>query len=61
MYYIKLVLVFLMLFQCQRESAQFNIVSVFLNIIFKQNLKKLLNCLEFFLFNVRGTKTVAKL
>ena len=60
MYYIKLVLVFL-LFQCQRESAQFNNVSVFLNIIFKQNLKKLLNCLEFFLFNVRGTKTIAKL
>ena len=61
MYYIKVVLVFLMLFQCQRESAQFNIVSVFLNIIFKQNLKKLLNCLEFFLFNVRGAKTIAKL
>ena len=33
----KVVLVFLMLFQCHRESAQFNIVSVLLNIIFKHN------------------------
>ena len=43
-----MVLVFLMLFQCHQESAQFDIVSVFLNIIFKHNLKKLLNSLEFF-------------
>ena len=37
----KMVLVFLMLFQCHQESTQFNIVSVLLNIIFKHNLKKL--------------------
>ena len=55
------VLVFLMLFQCHQESAQFNIVSVFLNIIFKHNFKKLLNSLESFLFSFRGTKTIAKL
>ena len=48
----EIVLLFLMLCQCHRESAQFNIVLVLLNIIFKHNLKKL-----FFLFNVRGMKT----
>ena len=53
----KMVLVFIMLFQCHQESAQFNIVSVLLNIIFKYDFKKLLNSLEFFLFNVRGMKT----
>ena len=42
------VLAFLMLFQCHQESAQFNIVSVFLNIIFKHNFKKLLNFWNFF-------------
>ena len=57
----KMVLVFAMLFQCHQKSAQFNIVSVLLNIIFKHNLKKLLDSLEFFLFNVRGTKTIVKL
>ena len=56
-----MVLVFLMLFQCHQESAQFNIISVLLNIIFKHNLKELLNFLEFFLFSVRGTKTIVKL
>ena len=49
------------MFQCHPESAQFNIVLVLLNIIFKHNLKKLLNSLEFFLFNIRGTKTIVKL
>ena len=44
-------------FQYHQESAQFNIILVLINIIFKHNLKKLLNSLEFFLFNVRGTKT----
>ena len=44
----KMVLVFLMLFQCHEESAQFNIILVLLNIIFKHNLQKLLNSLEFF-------------
>ena len=34
----KMVLVFVLLFQCHQESAQF-IVSVLLNIIFKHNLK----------------------
>ena len=34
-------LVLLMLFQCHQESAQFNFVSVFLNIVFKHNLRKL--------------------
>ena len=57
----EMVLVFLMLFQCHQESAQFNIISVLLNIIFKHNLKELLNSLEFFLFSVRGTKTIVKL
>ena len=42
----KMVLVFLMLFQCHQESTQFNIVSALLNIIFKHNLKKLLNSLK---------------
>ena len=46
-----------MLFQYLQESAQFDIILVLLNIIFKHNLKKLLNSLEYFLFNVRGTKT----
>ena len=54
-------LVFLMPIQCHQESAQFNINSVLLNIIFKRNLKELLNSLEFFLFNVRGTETIVKL
>ena len=40
-YCIKLVLVFLILFQCHQESGQFNIVSVLLSIIFKHNLKLL--------------------
>ena len=44
-----------------QESAQFNIILVLLNIIFKHNLKKLLNSLEFFLFNVSGMKTIVKL
>ena len=57
----EMVLVFLMLFQCNQESAQLNIGSVLLNIIFKHNLKELLNSLELFLFNVRGTKTIVKL
>ena len=57
----KMILVFLMLFQYHQESAQFNIILVLLNIIFKHNFKKLLNSLEFFLFNVRGTKTIVKL
>ena len=57
----KMVLVFLMLFQYHQESAQFNIASVLLNIIFKNNFKKLLNSLGFFLLNVRDTKTIAKL
>ena len=39
----KMVLVFLLLFQCHQESAQSNIISVFLNITVKHNLKKLLN------------------
>ena len=43
----KMVLVFLMVFHCHQESAQFNSVSVLLNIIFKHNLKKLLKSLEF--------------
>ena len=50
-----------MLFQYHQESAQFDIILVLLNIIFKHNLKKLLNSLELFLFNVRGTKTIAKM
>ena len=37
----KMLEVFLILFQCHRESAQYNIVLLLLNIIFKHNLK---NC-----------------
>ena len=50
----KMVLVFLMLFQCHQESAQFDIVSLLLNIIFKHNFKKLLNSLEFFFVQSQG-------
>ena len=35
----KMVLAFLMLFHRHQESVQFDIVSVFLNIIFEYNLK----------------------
>ena len=47
-----MVLVLLMLLQCHQDSAQFNIVSVLLDIICKHNLKRLLNSFEFFLFNL---------
>ena len=57
----KMVLIFLMLPHCHQESAQFNIVSVLLNNIFKHNFKKLLNSFDFFWFNVRGTKSMVKL
>ena len=50
----KMVLLFLMLFQCHQESDQFNIALVLLNIIFKHNLKKLLNSLEFLLVQCQG-------
>ena len=58
----KMVVVFLMLFQCHKESgAQFNIVSVLLNIIFKHNFKKTFELWNFALFNVMDTKTIVKL
>ena len=57
----KMILAFLMMFKYHQESAQFDIILVLLNIIFEHNLKKLLNSLEFFLFNVRGTKTIVKM
>ena len=57
----KMVLVFLMLFQCHQESAQFNIVSVLLNIKFEHNFKKPVKLFEIFLFDVRGTKAIVKL
>ena len=50
----KMVLVFLMLFHCHQEIAQFNIISVLLNIIFKDTLKVLLNCLELFFCSMSG-------
>ena len=56
----KMVLVFLMLFQCHQESAQFNIVSLLLNIIFKHNLKKLLNSLEFSFVQRQGYENYCK-
>ena len=56
----KMVLVFLMLFQCHQESAQFNIVSLLLNIIFKHNLKKLLNSLEFCFVQRQGYENYCK-
>ena len=56
----KMVLVFLMLFQCHQESAQFNIVSVLLNIICKHNLKKLLNSLEFVFVQCQGYENYCK-
>ena len=44
-----------MLLQCHHESgAQFTIVSVLLNIIFKHNFKKLLNSLELFFVQCQG-------
>ena len=54
-------LVFLMLFQCRQESgAQFNIVTVLLNIIiFQHNFKKLLISLDFFC-SVKGMKTIVR-
>ena len=45
--YKKMVLAFLVLFQCHQDSCQFNIVSILLGIIFKNNIKKLLKTLEF--------------
>ena len=56
----KMVLVFLMLFQCHQESAQFDIVSVLLYIIFKHNFKKLLNSLEFFFVQCQGYENYGK-
>ena len=55
-----IVLVFLMLFQCHQECAQCNIVSVLLNIIFKYNLNKLLNSLEFFFVLCQGYENYCK-
>ena len=55
----KMVLVFLMLFQCHQESAQFNI-SVLLNIILKHNLKKLLKSLEYFFVQCQRYETYCK-
>ena len=54
----KLVLEFLILFQCHQQSAQFNIAPVLF--ILKYNFEKLLASLEFF-FNASGTKTIAKM
>ena len=56
----KMVLIFLMLPQCHQESAQFNIVSVLLNIIFKHNFKKLLNSFDFFLVQCQGYEIYGK-
>ena len=56
-----MVLVLVMLLQCHQDSAQFNIVSVLLDIISKHNLKRLLNSFDFFLFNVISSKTIVKL
>ena len=54
----KMVLVFLMLFQCHQKSGKFNIVLGLLNTIFKHNLKKLLNSVQKLLQSCkRGTKT----
>ena len=55
----KMILEFLMLFQYHQESAQFNIILVLLNIIFKHNLKKTVKPLG--IENVRGTKTIVKM
>ena len=49
-----------MLFKCHQESAQFNIVSVLLNISFKNNLKKLLNSLELFFAQCQGYENYCK-
>ena len=54
------VLVFLMLFQCHQESAQFYIVLILLNIIFKHNSKKLLNSLEFVFVQCQGYENYCK-
>ena len=56
----KMVLVFLMLFQRHQETAQYNIASMLLNIIFKHNLKNLLNSLEFCFVQYQGYKNYCK-
>ena len=57
----KMVLVFLMLLQCHQESAQLNIISVLINIIFKDNLEKTVENFRILLFSVRSKETIVKL
>ena len=57
----KMVLVFLMLFQCHQLSDRFNIVLALLDIIFKHNLKKLLNSLEFLFVQCQGYENYCKI
>ena len=53
----KMVVAFLMLFQCHKESgAQFNIVSVLLNIIFKHNFKKTVKLFGILLCSMSGIR-----
>ena len=47
-------------FQCHQESAQINIFSILLNIIFKHNLKKLLNSVELLFVQRQGYKNNCK-
>ena len=56
----KMILVFLMLFQCHQQSDRFNIVLALLDIIFKHNFKKLLNSLDFFFVQCQGYENYCK-
>ena len=56
----KMVLVFLMLFQCNQDSVQCNIVSVLLNITLKHNLNKLVNSFKFFFVPCQGYQNFSR-
>ena len=51
---------FLMLFQCHHKNAQFYIVSVLLNIIFKHNLNKLFKLFGIFFVQCQGYENHCK-
>ena len=56
----KMVLVFLILFQCHQECAQFNIILALLNIIFKHNFKKTVKLLEISFVQCQGSENYCK-
>ena len=56
----KMVLVFLMLFQCHQDSVQCNIISVLLDITLKHNLNKLLNSFNFLFVPCQGYQNFSR-